>query len=68
VPDVVIHTGDPLQVQRVYDFKFPCPKNNQAQWRTHPPDNPFRFRDQGDAYSMALGTPPFRVTPEGILR
>jgi hypothetical protein len=23
-PDVVIHTGDPLQVQAVYDFKFRC--------------------------------------------
>ena len=23
-PDVVIHSGDPLDVQAIYDFKFPC--------------------------------------------
>lgn len=68
VPDVVIHTGDPLQVQRVYDFKFPCPESNRPQWRAYPPDNPSRFRDQGEAYLKVLETPPFRVTTGGVLR
>jgi len=33
-PDVVIHTGDPLQVQAVYDFKFRCVNfEKPPKWR-----------------------------------
>ncbi|MFP2909356.1 hypothetical protein ACLESD_30800 [Pyxidicoccus sp. 3LFB2] len=68
VPDVVIHTGDPLQIQAVYDFKFPCPETNRAQWRSYPRAHPSGFRDQGEAYAKILETPPFRVTIRGIIR
>jgi hypothetical protein len=68
VPDVVITTGEPLKVQRVYDFKFPCPESNHSQWRPYPPDGPLRVSHQGDAYWKVLQAPPFRVTPKGIFK
>jgi hypothetical protein len=64
VPDVVIHTGDPLQVQGVYDFKFPCPDTNLPSWRKYPPGNPLRANNQGDAYKEVFGVPARRVTPK----
>ncbi len=66
VPDVVIHTGNPLQVQGVYDFKFPCPVTNPPSWRHYPPGNPLRVKDQGAAYEQVLGPIPKRVTPTGV--
>ncbi|MBN8233141.1 hypothetical protein JYK02_37070 [Corallococcus macrosporus] len=34
-PDFVIHTGDPLQVSVVYDFKFPCTNVSEPpDWRS----------------------------------
>ncbi|WP_158621474.1 hypothetical protein [Corallococcus aberystwythensis] len=34
-PDFVIHTGDPLQVSVVYDFKFPCTNVSEPPgWRS----------------------------------
>ncbi len=54
-PDVVIHTGDPLQVQAVYDFKFPCVKFDQRpKWRTYPPGHRYAGRLQGDIYKEAF--------------
>jgi len=67
VPDVVIHTGNPLQPQRVYDFKFPCPDSNKPQWRNYPRGNPLQAQHQGEAYQTVLNAPPFRVTPRGVL-
>lgn len=67
VPDVVIHTGDPLQVQAVYDFKFPCPETNKSSWRRYPPNNPHGVSDQGAAYHKLLGEPPSLVTPTRVL-
>ncbi|WP_164014852.1 hypothetical protein [Pyxidicoccus trucidator] len=61
VPDVVIHTGDPLQVQSVYDFKFPCPEVNLARWRPYPSGSP--FRDQGDAYKKILDADARLISP-----
>lgn len=66
VPDVVIHTGDPLQVQGVYDFKFPCPDTNPGAWRPISPTKPLKARTQGEAYAEILGEPPFVVTPKSV--
>jgi hypothetical protein len=68
VPDVVIHTGDPLQVQGVYDFKFPCPDSNDPSWRRYPPNHPLKARNQGAAYAEILGEPPGLVTPKGVYK
>jgi len=38
VPDVVIHSGNPLDVLAVYDFKFPCPITNKPRWNPSPQD------------------------------
>jgi len=66
VPDLVLHTGNPTQVQGVYDFKFPCPDTNFPKWRQSPPGNPLGVRHQGDAYQLTFGTPPALVTPKGL--
>ncbi len=31
-PDVVIHTGNPIEVYEVYDFKFPCVNSTATAW------------------------------------
>lgn len=71
VPDVVIHTGDPLQVYDVYDFKFPCVNSDQEPgWRRYPEGHPHAGRYQGEVYETALGTPHvWRVAPRwGVIR
>ena len=68
VPDVVIHPGKPLQVQGVYDFKFPCPDSNNPSWRRYPPNHPLNARNQGAAYAEILGEPPGLVTPKGVYK
>jgi hypothetical protein len=59
VPDVVIHSGNPLEVLAVYDFKFPCPETNSPKW------NPSRRAglDQGELYLKILGVEPNLVSP-----
>nr|WP_255671637.1 hypothetical protein [Corallococcus sp. AS-1-6] len=55
VPDVVLHTGDPAQVEAVYDFKFPCVDlTRQAQWRKYPAGHPYHGSNQGDLYLRAF--------------
>jgi|GEM_PF-583041 len=70
VPDIVIHAaGNPNQVQRVYDFKFPCPPTNTPSWRPYAPDHPHYPKDQGKMYETALlggKLKPNRVTPKGV--
>jgi hypothetical protein len=70
VPDIVIHAaGNPNQVQRVYDFKFPCPKDNPPSWRRPAPDHPHYPKDQGEMYKSALlggKREPQRVIPTGV--
>lgn len=63
VPDVVIHSGNPLRAEVVYDFKFSCPVGEQARWHKYPEGHPFGNRTQGDAYGTALQAPVFRVSP-----
>jgi hypothetical protein len=70
VPDIVIHAlGNPNQVQRVYDFKFPCPHTNKPQWGSYAPNQPHYPKDQGQMYKEALlggATKPQPVTPTGV--
>ncbi|MBZ4422001.1 hypothetical protein K8638_36745 [Myxococcus sp. RHST-1-4] len=68
MPDVVIHTGNPLQAQRVYDFKFPCPERNNPQWRDYPSGNSLQVLNQGAAYEKVLRASSARVTPKGVFR
>ncbi len=63
VPDVIIHTGDPLQVQAVFDFKFPCPEGNRAAWRDYPSGSASGASNQGEAYKSIFGVQPTRVPP-----
>ncbi|QSQ18726.1 hypothetical protein JY651_25535 [Pyxidicoccus parkwayensis] len=68
VPDVIIHTGNPLQVQAVFDFKFPCPETNTPKWRSLSPGNALGVRNQGEAYFKVLGEAPSRVAPGGVFK
>ena len=55
-PDVVLHAmGNPLNVQRVYDFKFPCPVTNEPSWGRYPPGHVFENLDQRTVYQRLLG-------------
>jgi hypothetical protein len=69
-PDVVIHSGDPLEVHAVYDFKFPCANTDRApDWNRYPEDHPHGGYTQGDMYKAALSRTPARVVPRlGIIR
>ncbi|WP_233582796.1 hypothetical protein [Corallococcus sp. CA053C] len=55
VPDVVLHAlGNPLKVQRVYDFKFPCPVSNPPIWDIYAPGHSFAGKTQRDVYQQLL--------------
>jgi hypothetical protein len=55
VPDIVIHaSGNPNQIQRVYDFKFPCPADNRPSWRQYTRGQPHFPNHQGEMYRKAL--------------
>jgi hypothetical protein len=71
VPDVVIHeTGNPLKVQAVYDFKFPCHASTDPSWHRYPPNHPYQGFTQGDMYQRVLKVDaPAFVSPNwGITR
>ncbi len=64
VPDVVIHSGNPLEVQAVYDFKFPCLSTSLPKWTIYSEEgHPFRDRTQGSVYEEVFGVNAMRVTP-----
>ncbi|MFY0569307.1 hypothetical protein ACN28E_36535 [Archangium lansingense] len=69
-PDVVIHSGDPLDVQAIYDFKFPCVNPNDVpDWDSYPEGHPYSGLHQGDIYQQLLGPKPARITPRwGVIR
>ncbi|HZH78584.1 MAG TPA: hypothetical protein VEY88_21325, partial [Archangium sp.] len=69
-PDVVIHAGDPLQVQEVYDFKFPCVNTaKEPPWDDYPEGHPYADLDQGEMYGRVLAKNPARVVPRlGVIR
>jgi hypothetical protein len=70
VPDVVIHTGDLLAVQAVYDFKFPCANDGaQPRWDSYPEEHPYEDVNQGQMYWEAFGVKPARVAPRlGVIQ
>lgn len=73
VPDVVLHaTGDPLKIQHVYDFKFPCPKDeeNYPTWKIYDQYSPYAGKEQGVMYSQLGGEQaPAMVAPlHGVRR
>ncbi|MFP2902983.1 hypothetical protein ACLEQD_42940, partial [Corallococcus sp. 4LFB] len=63
IPDVVIHSGDPLRVEASFDFKFPCPIGREGVWRKYPEGHPWEGHHQGEMYEEALGATAFRVSP-----
>ena len=70
-PDVVIHAGDPLQVQEVYDFKFPCANTDEPPpWTLYPQGHPYAGLNQKKVYEeVFLVKNPARVVPRlGIIR
>lgn len=69
-PDVVIHSGDALRAQSVYDFKFPCVNTDVApRWNEYPEGHPYEDFHQGQMYERALGPRPVRVVPRlGVVR
>jgi hypothetical protein len=70
VPDVVIHTGNPLEAEAVYDFKFPCVNGDGVpSWREYPPGHPHAGLKQGEVYLDAFKTSVRRVAPRwGVIR
>lgn len=72
IPDVVLHaSGNPLRIQDVYDFKFPCAPNRGPSWNEYPENHPYQGLTQGDMYREALKPQrePARVAPGyGVLR
>jgi hypothetical protein len=63
VPDVVIHSGNPLDVLAVYDFKFPCPFSNYPRWTEYTRSSSTTASNQGEAYRQMLGVGPDLVAP-----
>jgi len=55
-PDVVLHAGDPLRVEAVFDFKFRCVNfTKRPDWRTYPSGHRYAGESQGDIYEEAFG-------------
>jgi len=67
-PDVVIHPGNPLHAQAVYDFKFPCVNTTSAPfWRRYT-KGPHQGGTQDALYKEALGPDPLPIVPRwGVL-
>jgi hypothetical protein len=63
VPDVVIHSGNPLQAVSIYDFKFPCPPDNNSSWKTYTEGHVNKDLTQGNVYVEALKAEAALVTP-----
>lgn len=58
-PDVVIHSGEPLRAEAIYDFKFPCVNTDEApRWREYPRGHPYQRLTQKTVYEQALGKNP----------
>ncbi|HEX8822471.1 MAG TPA: hypothetical protein VF794_21270 [Archangium sp.] len=58
-PDVIIHSGNPLDVQAIYDFKFPCVIPHKfdgiTRWERYPKGHPYQGRTQEELYNQLLG-------------
>ena len=62
-PDVVIHSGNPLDALAVYDFKFTCPTSNPPRWSVYPEGHPYSGLSQGELYQDLLKVEPHLVAP-----
>lgn len=63
-PDVVIHTGNPLEVLAVFDFKFRCVKfSEEPEWRRYPAGHVYAGEFQGSIYVEAFGPEVHLVGP-----
>jgi hypothetical protein len=68
-PDVVIHAGDPLKPEAIYDFKFPCVNTDEPPAWSRYSDGPYQGSDQGRIYKEAFGPNVSRVVPRlGIIQ
>ena len=64
VPDIVIHTGDPLRALGVYDFKFPCVNTSKPpEWDDYPSGHPYDGVSQGRMYQVLFDIEPLKVVP-----
>ncbi|HZH17263.1 MAG TPA: hypothetical protein VE057_23110 [Archangium sp.] len=70
VPDLVLHASrNPNQVQRVYDFKFPCPSGKSPSWGRYSKGHPHHPKNQKEMYEEVLlgdTSKANSVTPKGI--
>jgi len=63
-PDLVIHMGNPVLVQQIFDFKFPCVSTDKfSPWRRYPQGHSHEGRYQHEVYDEFLGVPARRVQP-----
>jgi len=63
-PDAVLHAGDPLHAEAVYDFKFPCVElDSSPRWREYPEGHPHHKKTQKQMYERALKAPVWHITP-----
>ena len=61
-PDIVIHAGNPLLAQAVYDFKFPCVDISKGSWCRYA-SGPYKGRMQDAVYHEVLSVPPSQILP-----
>lgn len=58
-PDVVLHSGNPIDLLAIYDFKFPCTMpldmKEVPDWPEYPEGHPYEGQSQGDMYRKLLG-------------
>jgi hypothetical protein len=66
VPDFVIHDRDPLRVQKVFDYKFPCKSGRTPSWRGYPLGHPYQRRMQDRVYKDFLKADPELISPNGV--
>jgi hypothetical protein len=67
-PDVVLwrYNNGNHKVLKIYDFKFPCPSTNKAQWRTYEKGK-YKGKSQGDVYQTILKVKQAKiVSPRGL--
>jgi hypothetical protein len=63
-PDIVLHKGDALKAEAVYDFKFPCADlDRPPPWRDRFTSPSHQKVTQKIAYQDALGVRALRIAP-----
>jgi hypothetical protein len=70
-PDVVIHMGDLLAIQAIYDFKFRCENDRDPpSWTQYQSGQSYHGKSQGEMYEQAFGEIPIAmITPRwGVIR